>query len=283
MARWKKHAVRAARYWTSLRVSVTLMPLVLGICSNSMVAQFESQKFASATVALVIPTPSGPYGGSGFLLRVRSETYLVTARHVVEVGFCSDHTGDPTEVSIQLEKSQSTAGGRFGMVAVPLVKNGALTWRAPRDEMIDLAIVPLPREILKGYKVFPLRMNALASRNELSELTRVGSPVECIGLDAGMPFDPSKKALNKSPGTIAPSPSLPILWTDTCTKPMRSLLLDIAVAHGNSGGPVLYRRSPHDGVQILGPIIGVLSAGNSFKAQAGMVTADQIIDLLQGR
>jgi hypothetical protein len=275
----------------SLRLFLTVLVLGLGSCSTTLASQFEEARFLNATVAIVIATPTGPYGGTGFLLRVRdrfqirSKTYLVTARHVVETGFCSNQESYPSEISLQLQHSGPQGDGRFQLVPVSLFFKGGRIWKAPKDEMIDLAIVPLPRTLLKGYRESPLGMRAIATRKLCSRLNSVGSPVELIGLDSRLPFRAEQKTLNKTLGVISSTPTQPILWTATCTKPMHNILLDIAIAPGNSGSPVIYRSSRISSPMSnkLGPVVGIISSGDPSKSLAGIVSADKLSELLEAR
>lgn len=252
-------------------------------------AQFSDDILLRATVAILIPTVVGSTdGGTGFLLNAPDKTgairtYLVTARHVVEEGFCSGHIFKVPQIWLQLSDGDQPQDAHFRAVVLPLIENGVVDWKAPEDDLVDLAVVPLPRGFLANYRERPLTLHDLATSSQVKRLVRVGVPVQVTGLDAGVPFVIEHKVLRTSAGAISMIPDRPILWTYTCTRGMRNVVTSIIAAPGNSGAPVVYipETDQRGGKRIEGPIIGILSAGDAAKPQSGMVTADYLLKLLK--
>jgi hypothetical protein len=147
-------------------------------------------------------------------------------------------------------------------------------WMQPQDAQLDVAVIRLPDDFLKGFSEVPLPFKAIAKPSWITRFIRPGVPVTLLAWLSGA-LDMNTKELYTAEGSIKEIPTSPILWTDHCTRPLKNVLLDIQIRPGNSGGPV-YMASSRRTV-----VLGIASSGSTLRSEAGIVAADYLHALLQ--
>jgi hypothetical protein len=159
--------------------------------------------------------------------------YLVTNRHMAEA--IVDHQKMPVvRTFLRLNLKKAAAGEQSVEGELPL--GAGLRWYFPKDEAVDLAIMPLalPREQF-DYEFFPV--NLFATKDVIQkEKIAEGDPVLFTGFFYQYPGQKKIQPVVRQ-GVLAIMPDEPLLTT--LDKPGMLYLADVHVFGGNSGSPIV--------------------------------------------
>jgi hypothetical protein len=195
-------------------VSAVLGPLAAKAASPTLrTSQFDQQWLD--TVVSIERLPDGtkefPVGTGFFVATARDHLLLVTAKHVVQ----DDKGGLLTDLAYRVNR----AGGSSQLLRdADLVKAGVGTWfLAPQD---DVAVRFVP--IVGGASVKAMPLDRFIEQSQVD----AGPPLAALGFPMGL------RSLDHA---------LPIARRGMVGRAdSNSLLADLFVFPGNSGGPVLY-------------------------------------------
>ncbi len=162
----------------------------------------------------------------------RAFIYLVTNRHMAE----PEKDGRKLsirKVSLRLNLKSAVAEKQSEEGTLPL--GNGLRWYFPKDDAVDLAVMPLvPDEQKYDYAAFPVSLFATQGVIE-SEKIAEGDAVEFAGFFYQFPGQKKIEPIVRQ-GILAMMPDEEL--ETTLGKPGRLYLADVHVFHGNSGAPM---------------------------------------------
>jgi hypothetical protein len=295
MADWK----RLSRL--SLRLSFRLVLLasaVFFLLSSQAGNAFTSIDIEGVNKAVVFlfdqsTAEASKHVATGFLMTMPSKTdpkagyaVLVTARHVVDPVWAGCPGPNPTRLFARANKIGPDAG--VGFVPVDLVQNGEPTWHTSKDDNVDVAVLPMPKELQPPD--FDVRYMAFGSFGSDDEMAKIGvaSQVASSGLVPPLLATDRNYPVFKF-GKIAAIPDeLSPPFACPPNKPSRRLRvwwLDINLIPGNSGSPILFDPLIPPGGNVTSGepramLIGLQSLAVPVANIAGMTPAKYIVDVI---
>ena len=174
---------------------------------------------------------------SGFFFARDERLYLVTSRHVL-IDEPSEHFPDRIEIELH---QHDTDLSQVGACSVLLYENGRASWRQASDAggEIDVAVIELDRSVL-GYD--PHAFTPANLQDTLGEVD-VGTPLLVVGFPLG--FHDSRFHL-----PVARQASVASSF-GTRFQGQGLFLTDARTHRGTSGAPVVMRRSPVAGDDLI--------------------------------
>jgi hypothetical protein len=184
--------------------------------------------------------------------------YLVTNRHVAQPGI-DLHTPYPV-LGAFLRLNLVSPQGEIQSVQEQIPLGTQLHWYFPRDDSVDLAILPLaPPSNRYAYVQIPSSMIATSEKVKAGDVV-VGDRVTFTGYFSNFPGQKRIEPIVRQ-GVIAMLPDENL--DTTLHKPGRLYLADLHAFHGNSGSPVFVDvGGAHHGAFVLGEnylLLGVVS------------------------
>jgi hypothetical protein len=213
-------------------------------------------------VLITLQTGSSGSSGSGFFLNTETDSYLVTARHVLIDESSRALRSDNAELLSYSRDPKEPTANRFRLDLAQLQSAGEMKVHASRDVAVvhmSTAVAPAngdPREAqaVPGVKVIqaaPFGIIGVARNSvKLYSDVLVANPVFLFGY-------PRSLGLKSLPQLDAERPLLRRGLVAGLNDSLQSIILDCPVYPGNSGGPVL-EVEPQGPTQLL-RVIGVVS------------------------
>lgn len=186
--------------------------------------------------------------------------YLVTNRHVA---LCWNEHNQPTEVlSVSIRVNLKNGSS----LTVPAALKGNLTWSLPKDDSVDLAVIPLAPSSDVDILYIPLSVFAtkeVMSQRQVAE----GSRIAFTGFFYQFPGEHRMQPIVRE-GILAMVPDEPL--TTTTGVPGTVYLGDVHIFHGNSGSPVFVDVQSSFGppdYRFLGVVSGNFSEDQEFNLE----------------
>ena len=214
----------------------------------------------------------------------QSFIYLVTNRHVAQPGIDLG-TAYPV-LGAFLRLNLDTPQGEVQSVQQRIAPVNQLRWHFPKDDAVDLAILPLaPDEKIYSYLVIPSSRIVTSDQVKAGDVV-VGDRVVFAGYFSNFPGQKRIEPIIRE-GVIAMLPDETL--DTTLHKPGQLYLADLHAFHGNSGAPVLVNvgvgGTPHHGTIIIGEnylLLGLISGyypeSVGFSVPAATVLTGEVRD-----
>jgi len=286
----------------TLAIILCLLARISGNATTSINTDVTNKSvvffFAADPKGEVIPTKQV---ATGFLISVpikdkhTSYLFLVTARHVVDPIWMGCESVNPTRLFLRVNKKQynpQTDSTGIGFVPIDLIKDGKPAWWSNKDDNVDVAVIPPPKELLTDadYAIEYIGFRNFGKTEEIAKLN-IGSQIASTGLVPGLEGQKRNYPIFKFgkvasiPDEMISYPCDPRLPNSPQSRPLRVWWLGANLVPGNSGSPVYFDPlfGPGGDISAGEPrpmIIGLQSLSLTGGDLAGMTPAKYIIEVI---
>lgn len=210
----------------------------------------------------------------------RGFVYLVTNRHVAQPGIDLGTPQPALQAFIRLNLVKPQGASKSVREFIPA---GQLHWFFPKDEAVDLAVMPAaPDQTKYSYMTVPYAMITTSDQVKAGDVG-IGDRVVFAGYFSNFPGQQRIEPIVRE-GVVAMLPEEPM--DTTLHKPGQLYLADLHAFHGNSGSPVFVNLGGEhhgsfmlgDNYRLLGLISGYYPESAGYSVPAATVLTGEVHD-----
>jgi hypothetical protein len=228
--------------------------------------------------------------GTGFILTVpdrrhhQLDSYLVTARHVVDPVWASCGAKNPGSITVRFNRR---AGG-IGFETIMLQGRQSYPVITSQDNLTDLALIPLSRNTvpdLGNYRLIETSFEALPTRLELSSV-RHDQRIVTAGISMPRMIGMSEFPVSDSGVISTTAGDTPIdvrCRADSLSRPTQLWTIAASVPAGVSGAPVYAELARGPQGESSPVLVGIQSAIWPGRGMAGITPVAALTDLVQDK